>query len=976
MSGEHNLSDSDESFGYTLPARGSLVCLRNRTAQRSLSLDTCHIGRIVKYSEIDSKPYCIVELYLRPETLPCNTDKQGYKLKKLKEVVADCHQNLGQFPALDIICRCMIIGEDSLHGIDTDLNRDDPTFLLRFKLEETEPKKFIIKPLDSSLDKMVSGKSEILSEKGLNSEEERYLSCGPRGLKSPRQVVENPAISREDVKENLESNVSSRKARSPSFNERPSKSSVRRSLVSDLDCTPAKQSRVYDDKIVSACEVKLEKIDSESDADSIWKDSWVSQLMDSNIPIVDNGRCPTPIRLSLKRIRSDITPSKLGDNSRLRRKSTRNDNNDVSESDDDYSQQSVNRASTSAAVTSSRRSARKTKCAISLAESTTDSDPEDDAAAKTRSGRKIVNKTCGESSNSRTPKGKAAEPTGRRSTRRQSTWEAEQPKTPSCNKSTELQTTAEVEPKGEVIDLLSPLESGTPLSKRKPRKTPQPQENTTEEPKTPRSRNAGIQTASGMKSSSVGEVVDVPTSIQSTTPLPKRKRGKSVKQQDDTDESNMSSVESKTPIKILKVDEGQRTPRTSSKTSSKSPRTPKAKTPLKTPSRSALTPSMPARVTARFTPTSSLEQIRKNLHVSAVPMSLPCRESEYRNIYNFLENKIRDSAGGCMYISGVPGTGKTATVTAVVRSLKKLADSKKLKDFQYIETNGLRMTEPRQVFVQVLKALTGQKCTPQQAQDILAERFCSGSAKNKTVVLLVDEVDMLRNRRQDVIYNLFDWPSKPNSRFIVLTIANTMDLPERLLKGRVTSRLGLTRLTFQPYSYKQLQEIVLSRLQGSNSFNDDAVELVARKVAACSGDVRRALDICRRASEMVEEGNPVTMPIVNQVLSQMMNSANVCSIKACSRLEKLFLQAIVAENERTGVEETNFISVYRQFQSFCALSSVTLINISEAMALLNRLGTSGLLLTEHSRADINQSIFLNVNADDIHYALNQVAPAS
>lgn len=48
---------------------------------------------------------------------------------------------------------------------------------------------------------------------------------------------------------------------------------------------------------------------------------------------------------------------------------------------------------------------------------------------------------------------------------------------------------------------------------------------------------------------------------------------------------------------------------------------------------------------------------------------------------------------------------------------------------------------------------------------------------------------MLRNRRQDVIYNLFDWPSKPNSGLIVLTIANTMDLPERLLKGRVTSRL-------------------------------------------------------------------------------------------------------------------------------------------------------------------------------------------
>lgn len=50
----------------------------------------------------------------------------------------------------------------------------------------------------------------------------------------------------------------------------------------------------------------------------------------------------------------------------------------------------------------------------------------------------------------------------------------------------------------------------------------------------------------------------------------------------------------------------------------------------------------------------------------------------------------------------------------------------------------------------------------------------------------------------------------------------------------------------------------------------------------------------------------------------------ILSPRACSRVEKLFLQAIVAENERTGVEETNFISVYRQFQSFCALSSMFL----------------------------------------------------
>lgn len=46
--------------------------------------------------------------------------------------------------------------------------------------------------------------------------------------------------------------------------------------------------------------------------------------------------------------------------------------------------------------------------------------------------------------------------------------------------------------------------------------------------------------------------------------------------------------------------------------------------------------------------------------------------------------------------------------------------------------------------------------------------------------------------------------------------------------GRVTSRLGLTRLTFQPYSHKQLQEIVQKRLEGINTFNPDAIQLVAR----------------------------------------------------------------------------------------------------------------------------------------------------
>ena len=39
------------------------------------------------------------------------------------------------------------------------------------------------------------------------------------------------------------------------------------------------------------------------------------------------------------------------------------------------------------------------------------------------------------------------------------------------------------------------------------------------------------------------------------------------------------------------------------------------------------------------------------------------------------------------------------------------------------------------------------------------------------------------------MYNIFDWPTKQHARLIVLAVANTMDLPERIMIKRVSSRL-------------------------------------------------------------------------------------------------------------------------------------------------------------------------------------------
>ncbi|XP_076758468.1 origin recognition complex subunit 1 [Xylocopa sonorina] len=387
---------------------------------------------------------------------------------------------------------------------------------------------------------------------------------------------------------------------------------------------------------------------------------------------------------------------------------------------------------------------------------------------------------------------------------------------------------------------------------------------------------------------------------------------------------------------------------------------------------STLTPSFRKRNNNLMKPTTPLQEARSRLHVSAVPKSLPCREEEFNNIFTFLRGKLEDKTGGCIYISGVPGTGKTATVNEAIRCLQKLIVKGELDDFNYVAINGMKLTEPRQAYVQILKQLDGKTATWEQSYRILEKRFRSTSSK--MTLLLVDELDLLCTKRQDVVYNLLDWPTKSTAQLVIITIANTMDLPERVLMGRVTSRLGLTRLTFQPYSYKQLQEIVMSRLKDFSGFRAEAVQLVARKVSAVSGDARRALDICRRAMEIAEsrDADMISFQDVTEAVTEMIASAKVQAIKHCSQMEQIFLQAVSAEVTRTSIEEVYFKDAYKHIESLCSFEGIKIPTVTETLAVCGRLGANRLLICEHSRNDIYQKILLNVSTDDIHYATQEL----
>jgi len=390
----------------------------------------------------------------------------------------------------------------------------------------------------------------------------------------------------------------------------------------------------------------------------------------------------------------------------------------------------------------------------------------------------------------------------------------------------------------------------------------------------------------------------------------------------------------------------------------------------KTPKR-VFKPSVAPRSKPLPTDVDPLTEAQQRLHVSAVPDSLPCREEEFAEIFTYVEGKLREGRGGCYYISGVPGTGKTATVMEVIRMLQENKDE--YPDFNFYAMNGMRLTSPEQAYVDMWRQLTGEKATPEHAMKLLDARFSKAAPKRSTSVFLVDELDMLCNRKQSVLYNMFDWPSRPEGKLIVIAIANTMDLPERVMINRVSSRLGLTRQTFQPYTHEQLQMIVASRLAGLQVFQQDAVQLVARKVASLSGDARRALDICRRATEMAESSGQTKIGLkhVTAAYQEMFTSPKIQAIRSCSKYEQLALQALCSEFHRTGVEESNVGAIYRELTISLRTEGLEVISLPGCVALLAGLAAMRLLLTEHFRHGLETKIRLNVASDDIQFALKK-----
>lgn len=261
------------------------------------------------------------------------------------------------------------------------------------------------------------------------------------------------------------------------------------------------------------------------------------------------------------------------------------------------------------------------------------------------------------------------------------------------------------------------------------------------------------------------------------------------------------------------------------------------------------TPQTPG--TPRHTAPTIYNEARQVFARGSAPTALFGRQVERTELESFISARTGTKESGCIYVSGPPGTGKSAFVSDVCSSISKQ---------EHVQTGYINCMSVKNAtdlyrtlleeFVDITEVIEGQE------MDALQTVFMQ---RDTAFVVTLDEVDHLLELDIELFYNIFEWSMQESSSLVLVGIANALDLTDRFLPRLKSRGLKPHLLPFLPYTAPQISAVITSKLKalapaGSQLpfIHPTAIMFLSKKVASQSGDLRKAFDICRRAIDLIE----------------------------------------------------------------------------------------------------------------------------
>ncbi|KAG7164448.1 Cell division control protein 6-like [Homarus americanus] len=434
------------------------------------------------------------------------------------------------------------------------------------------------------------------------------------------------------------------------------------------------------------------------------------------------------------------------------------------------------------------------------------------------------------------------------------------------------------------------------------------------------------------------------------------------------------------PLKSLDVDGPRRSPRKLNQENFPSPR--------RSPRKFAQSPmyvSSPSSLVSRLSlasPTSTKKDIAVGLFKPDVtayrsvrqclntgtPTVLLCREKQICDMQEFLTHHLTKAKPGSLYVSGAPGTGKTASLNSILDSL----EVKKIK----------------RVFLNCMRLKT------------------SGTIYKTIVLIMLDEVDQLDSKHQEVLYTIFEWPALAGSSLVLVGIANSLDLTDRILprlQARPTFKPKL--LHFPPYTKAEIIKIINHRIQEAGLgdvqvIRPTAIQFLAGKVASVAGDVRKALDVCRRAVELCEvkarrqavltptRGSPRKSPskrpetprmkmveipqvlsIFNEVYGSRVISAVTDAPESFPLQQKVLICCLLLILKHAKSKDVTLGMFHEVYTRVCRKRQMPGMDQSEFLSVCTLLESRGMLQVKRAKELRSSKINLRLNAEEAEQTL-------